>query len=308
MTDACVRDRSRWIALFGSPAPTGTIRLDPTTNFTIGWDGHGEWDMTVPSHHALGKTGTHGPNLFRGSRQYLTLPHEMGHALFSAALGAAVPREWELYQDKPDILFPEWLSEAVAVWMEPDDDRAVRIANAAESFADDTLPQLADLLTQTNPARAEIPPGVTFMQIEEHSPCTSYRPGCSDRPRLFQRIRKMTFRSGEVMTDTAYSSQSTEFERQPATWFYGRSYALLAYIYARGGQRATQVLLDRVKRLQRDSLIRRDTSAWWQARISLLDGIPGLPASLTAIEADWRRWTVPVADSLFARRTMLPSR
>jgi hypothetical protein len=58
--------------------------------------------------------------------------------------------------------------------------------------------------------------------------------------------------------------------------FYPQSIALLTYIHDRGGAAAVQALGTR---------LRRDPAA-----ADALAGLPGLPATMTAVAADWRAW------------------
>lgn len=297
---ACAGNEQRWEELFGTPVPEGEVRVGSTAGFSMVWDPRGHWTLTIPSSRAIHALDSVSPSMFRGQERFLTLSHEMGHAQFSGALAAAAPTHSQHVPGVPDILFPPWLDEAIAVWMEPNIDRSIRLREALESFQTDTQEILPGLLTQFNPAASEIPVGVTSMQTEDHPPCVVYRLGCSPRPGMFQIIRKMKSRSGAVSVDTTYTRSDSE--QQPSTWFYGRSYALLLYIYSKGGQPATRMLFDRIVRLQRDTVLRNDIDAGRRVELSLLDSLPGLPSSLSAIEADWRRWARPVADSLFDRR------
>jgi hypothetical protein len=266
----------------------------------MAWDPRGHWTLAIPSSQVIHALDSASPSMFRGQERFLTLSHEMGHAQFSGALATAAPTHSQHVPGIPDILFPPWLDEAIAVWMEPNIDRSVRLREALESFQADTEAILPRLLTQFNPAASEIPVGVVSMQTEDHPPCAVFRQGCSPKPGMFQIIRKMRSQSGAVVVDTTYTQK--ESGQPPPTWFYGRSYALLLYIYSKGGRPATRMLFNRIVRLQRDTVLRYDIDAGRRVELSLLDSLPGLPSSLPAIEADWRRWARPIADSLFDRR------
>lgn len=296
----CKQDQARWIELFGVHAPIGDITIDSTPNISgVRFDRQGRWTMVVPSQEALRHTASDGPNLLRDEWGHWTLAHEMGHVMLQAFLTPA-PHALHTASGKPVSFIPEWFTEAVAIWMEPDTNRAVRITNAARSFQSDTAAVLSTLLTQINPAKAQLPDSVAYMDERDLAPCIARRPMCSSRPGMFEHIRRMTLYSGKTIAETSYVAHPSN-AASLTDWFYGRSYALLLYVRTRGGVLAARTLLDRVERLQSDTAMLHSDSIWRQSHLELLERLPGLPQTVPEMDADWQRWIIQLNDSLPTR-------
>ena len=199
------------------------------------------------------------------------LPHELGHIMLGAFLyspGRVLTGEYGTYM-------PDWVDEAVAISMEPDSTRANRL-DQARDFA--SLPSLAEVLGFRHPfsgSRIE----AFSTRILSSPPCDG--PCARERPGDTRIITERVFRDGRVTVDTTYVAGERALEADPLARFYILSYALWAYIEAHGGRRATDLLIERLRRNPRD--------------VAAVVGLPGLPRTAAAIETDWRRWLVTTA-------------
>jgi hypothetical protein len=102
-----------------------------------------------------------------------------------------------------------------------------------------------------------------------------------ERPTDTRIITERVFRDGRVTVDTTWVAGERRLETDPLARFYILSYALWAYVEARGGRSATDLLLERLRRNPRDT--------------GAIVALPGLPRTASAVEADWRRWLAATA-------------
>jgi hypothetical protein len=170
---------------------------------------------------------------------------------------------------------PDWVDEAVAISMEPQGTRADRLEQARE-FA--SLPSLAEVLGFRHPfsgSRIEAFSTRILSSRPCDGPCTRERPG--DTRIITERV----FRDGRVTVDTANVAGERGLEADPLARIYILTKALCADIETRGGRRATDLLIERLRRDPRD--------------VAAIVGLPGLPRTAAAVETDWRRWLVTAA-------------
>jgi hypothetical protein len=97
-----------------------------------------------------------------------------------------------------------------------------------------------------------------------------------ERPTDTRTITERIFRDGRVTVDTTYAAGEQRLDADPIARFYILSYALWSYVETRGGRDAIATLIERLRRNPRDA--------------AALAGLPGLPRTLAAIDADWRAW------------------
>jgi hypothetical protein len=271
---ACSQARQRFTAILGD-APIGTIQLSATQGLSTFTEG-GRWTLTWPMSSRLvagmpavgdGEAG----HRFLDEQWQEVLPHELGHIMLGAFLyspGRVLGGEYGTYM-------PDWVDEAVAISMEPQSTRADRLAQA-RGFA--TRPQLAEVLAFRHPfsgSRIE----AFSTRILSSPPCDG--PCARERPGDTRLITERVFRDGRVTIDTVYVSGERALETDPLARFYILSYALWAYVEARGGRAATDLLIERLRRNPRD--------------VGAIVGLPGVPRTAPAVEADWRRWLASTA-------------
>lgn len=261
---ACSRARQRFSASIGPP-PAGTIILSDDQGLAT-WTEGSHWTLTWPTSSRM-RAGTHGAPATTElvTRQWAdVLPHEIGHIMLGAWLyspGRDLAGDYATY-------LPDWVDEAVAIAMEPDSTRSFRLAQARRF----TSPALRDVLSSPHPRRARGGAFSTSTVISR--PCES---ACDrERPRDTRVITSRVFRDGRSRVDTTYLAGDYPLEADAVASFYTLSYALWAYVEARGGRPAIEGLLTRLRRSPADA--------------RAVAGLPGLPDSLTAMERDWHEW------------------
>ena len=269
---ACSRARERFAAVLGDP-PSGTITLSSAEGFS-GYTEAGRWSLTWPTTQRLatgitgfaGGPGTSDSRRFVGEQWREVLPHEIGHVMLGAWLyspGRTMSGEYGTYM-------PDWVDEAVAISMEPDTIRRERLAQA-RAFS--PLPALREVLAFNHPLRGNRDQAFSTRVIAS-PPCDG--PCDRERPTDTRTITERVFRDGRVTVDTVYAAGEPRLDADPLARFYILSYALWAYVEERGGRDAIAMLMTRYRRNSRDT--------------AALVGLPGLPATLAAIDADWRAW------------------
>ena len=267
---ACTAARERFAATIGE-APAGTIALSPSQGLATFTEG-GRWTLTWPMSSRLTGSMSRSNPSDTETRRFLdeqwqeVLPHELGHIMLGAYLyspGRTLGGEYGTYM-------PDWIDEAVAISMEPQRTRSDRLAQA-RAFT--RPPPLAEVLRFSHPyggSRTE----AFSTRIVSSPPCDG--PCARERPGDTRIITERVFRDGRVTVDTTWVAGERTLETDPLARFYVLSYALWAYVEARGGRRATDTLIERYRRNPRDA--------------AAIAGLPGLPATAAAVEADWRRW------------------
>jgi hypothetical protein len=267
---ACSQARHRFIEVLGS-APLGAITLSPSQSLTTFTQG-GRWSLTWPTSARLiaGKPAAPGADSvirrFLDEQWQEVLPHELGHIMLGAFLyspGRVLTGEYATYM-------PDWVDEGIAISMEPQRIRADRLRQA-RAFA--VLPPLADVLAFRHPYSGTTTAAFST-RIVSSPPCGG--PCGRERPADTRIITERVFRDGRVTVDTAYIAGERLLEADPLARFYILSYALWAYVEARGGRRATDMLIERLRRNPHD--------------LGALVGLPGLPRTSADVDADWRRW------------------
>ena len=273
---ACAVARQRFTAILGD-TPIGTINLSPTQGLATFTEG-GRWILTWPMSSRLAAAVPAGSDAaevrrFLDEQWQEVLPHELGHIMLGAFLyspGRVLTGEYGTYM-------PDWVDEAVAISMEPPATRAERLAQARNFL---TPPLAAEVLSFRHPysgSRVE----AFSTRIVSSPPCDG--PCARERPTDTRIVTERVFRDGRVTVDTSYVIGEHPLEADPLARFYVLSYALWAYVDARGGRGATDTLIERLRRNPRD--------------VGAILGLPGLPRTSAELEADWRRWllTTPPA-------------
>lgn len=266
---ACARARQRFGVVLGN-APPGSISLSETAGFT-GYTEGNRWTLVWPTSARLAAGMGRSADAAE-SRRFVdeqwreVLPHELGHVMLGAWLyspGREMAGEYGTYM-------PDWVDEAVAIAMEPDTIRSERLA-LARSFS--PAPAVTEVLAFRHPLRGRIDEAFSTRVISS-PPCDG---GCDrERPTDTRTITERIFRDGRVTVDTAYAAGELRLDRDPLARFYVLSHALWSYIEARGGRDATSTLIERLRRDPRDA--------------NAVVGLPGLPRTMPALDADWRAW------------------
>ena len=269
---ACARARARFNAVLGE-APPGTIVISATQGFS-GYTEAGRWSLTWPTSERLATgiarpgsaaSGTDGRR-FVEEQWRDVLPHEIGHVMLGAWLyspGRELTGEYGTY-------LPDWVDEAVAISMEPDSIRNSRLAQA-RAFA--PLPALAEVLAFRHPLSGNRDQAFST-RVLTSPPCEG--PCDRERPTDTRTITERVFRDGRVTVDTVYVAGTQRLDADPLARFYILSYALWSYVESRGGRDAITTLMTRLRRNSRDP--------------TAVVGLPGLPSTLGAVDADWRAW------------------
>jgi hypothetical protein len=266
---ACDVARQRFAGILGE-APTGTISLSATQGLATFTEA-GRWTLTWPMTSRLTAGAPHGADATE-TRRFLdeqweeVLPHELGHIMLGAFLyspGRVPTGEYGTYM-------PDWIDEAVAISMEPQNTRADRLSQARDFT---TPPPLLEVLRFRHPFSGNRSEAFST-RIVSSPPCDG--PCVRERPDDTRIITERVFRDGRVTVDTTWVAGERRLETDPLARFYVLSYALWAYVDARGGRRATDTLIERLRRNPRD--------------LSAITALPGLPPTAAALEADWHRW------------------
>jgi hypothetical protein len=262
---ACARARQRFATAIGPP-PAGTIVLSDDNGLTT-WTERDRWTLTWPTTARLreGARGTPAATAFLTQQWEDVLPHEIGHIMLGAWLyspGRPLAGNYATY-------LPDWVDEAVAIAMEPEDTRRLRLTQARAFRA----PRLADLLASSYPRPVGAPDAFSTTTVISH-PCEG--PCARERPDETRVITSRVYRDGRTTVDTTWSAGDHRLDADPVTRFYTLSYALWRYIEARGGRPAIETLLTRLRRTPDDR--------------SAVVGLPGLAPTLRQIERDWHEW------------------
>ena len=272
---ACSQARQRFVDLFGD-APIGTIALSPTQGLSTFTQG-GRWTLTWPMTSRLAASMPSAGGSASETKRFLdeqwqdVLPHELGHIMLGAFLyspGRTLIGEYGTYM-------PDWVDEAVAISMEPARTRADRLDQARGFTA---APLLGEVLAYRHPFLGNRDEAFST-RILSSPPCDG--PCSRERPGDTRIITERVFRDGRVTVDTTYVAGERPLETDPLARFYVLSYALWAYVEARGGRDATNTLIERLRRNPRDT--------------GAIVGLPGMPRTAAAVEADWRRWLANTA-------------
>jgi hypothetical protein len=269
---ACSTARERFARILGDPPP-GTITLSGTEGIT-GYTEGARWSLIWPTSARLAsgmRPAASGP-MTTEARRFVdeqwreVLPHEIGHVMFGAWLyspGRPMGGEYATYM-------PDWVDEAIAIAMEPDAVRSDRLAQA-RSFS--PLPSLGEVVAFRHPLRGNRDEAFST-RVVSSPPCDG--PCHRERPTETRTITERVFRDGRVTVDTVYAAGIQRLDDDPLARFYVLSYALWSYVESRGGRNAITTLMSRLRRNPRDT--------------AALAGLPGLPATLAAVDADWRAW------------------
>lgn len=249
----------------------GTIRADVEDGaWTL------SWLTTAALREAGRRLGTDFESMIPAD---VFVRHEVGHSIARAyAYPDGAPDPGDGYATP----LPDWLDESLAIWAEP---RAMREGRLSRVGALPGVPTVAEIAAVEHPQKAsgESPFRVTRTVI--------HRGECADdceaeeRPRSY-RITSYIDESGAVRADT------TDLGEPPPPDplrddFYPLAYALLEYVYQRGGSDAVTRWIERAAR-EPDSAF-------------TLVGLPGLPPT----RADPRRRLAALADDR-ARRGRSP--
>jgi hypothetical protein len=268
--DVCEQVAQRWQALIGSRAIKGSIRIvdgPGATSAASALDWTLEWQ--VPRRQARVKTR---PDGFVAYEAENILTHEAGHQLFASySIFFARPQDYTRYGS----IAPDWLDESPAVWMESVAWRTNRVKAVIGA-----KPSLRRLVTMEHPGQEVVV--ANTLNAERRWRERTVVPPCAECTFLPDSVRNQ-YRVTDIGVDarglpdtnvwytpTNPNNQETLEERH----YYALSYLLLRFIHTRGGYTAVRELISRY---------RDDPSP----RISVLVGLPGLPASFEAFERDW---------------------
>lgn len=124
---ACESARDRFGELFDGPVPMVRIELRESPGYRIGTEEAGA-AVLWPTTAAMVESAGGGPAAeAQAALQWReVLPHETAHALLTARFftDAVIPAE------EYGTPLPDWLDEGIAIWAEPPESRAERIAQA----------------------------------------------------------------------------------------------------------------------------------------------------------------------------------
>ncbi|HYV97381.1 MAG TPA: hypothetical protein VE967_08020 [Gemmatimonadaceae bacterium] len=270
--DICARIAARWRALMSVSAPPGIITLHER----IGFDGSAQpagWTLEWPLSDLRTRGVARRSDGLPSYAAAMLIPHEAGHEMF-ITFASDFPHIDSVQYGSPA---PDWLDEAVAVWMEPDSGIARRVHSIAG-----TLPDIARLTTMGNPASESMRDtslGGHRMNVMERTvtpPCAPCK-WLPDSLRGRYRVIDVGLDArGHPDTLVWYSVRSpAKNETLEEREFYALSYSLLAFIRARGGPAAISELLQRYRMNP-------------AARTDVFANLPGLPKTVAAFEAAWR--------------------
>lgn len=272
---ACKTAQERFALLLGVPAPPGTLHLgDDPINLTAEvkrdrW--HLGWPSDADQIAVAQRLGEADPHAYAAEQWRSTLPHEIGHAMLAASL---YPGEPASVVGRYGSDLPDWIDEAVALWMEPEDEREQRQVILQTRLS--TLPPLDRLLSATHP-ESEREERVRFTtNIVYACPRAEL---CPDRPhsQKTMSVTRWMDRAGRLHVDTLYFNGPLP-ERDPiAEYFYPLSLAAISYVHDRGGADAARLLLQRLRRGAEPA--------------GAMVGLPGLHGTHGALEQDWQTWS-----------------
>jgi len=270
---ACDRVNERFVLLFGSLPPAGTLEISDTVVFFAVGSQAPEWKLIWPTTSAMERF--HGAGRPAGDRalaetiemQWSTvLPHEIAHLM----LGAEV----ELRRATgPRRSMPDWLQEGVAVYMEPPGYRSgdAAMLRALRPY----IPRLEDLLTLSIADAVDDAEGGSTI-VQTFYPCASEE-ACGGRAhwsRIFS-VTTRQFPDGRIRVDTTVHAEPPRLPTPLEANFYAYAAMFVRYLSDQGGPAAMSALIDRLARMS--------------GEVSL-DGLPGLPSGPARIEGDWRSW------------------
>jgi len=276
--DICTALVQRWTSLFGYPPRPGVVRLAAGTDEYGSYDSSGwvqVWSKPRPYSPAEAAFRRESDGLISYDAEE-NIPHEAGHKAFSSDNHSPLQRRSDV--SAYGTLAPDWLDEAVAIWMEPPSAIEIRMRSAAEAEA-----SLTTLLTMRHPGdlrpRGEAAASWRGVQARVVTPPCS---ACTWRPDSlrdkYEVIETGVNRFGLVDTSVTYHSTDpsnfTSFEKSA---FYGLSYSVLRFIHVNGGPEAVREL---VARYRADPLPRTD----------VVVDLPGGPRSFAEFEEQWKEF------------------
>jgi hypothetical protein len=126
---ACQLARERFSTLLGGPVPEVTVILWEQAGYRTGVQGsraviYWPTGRTLATGSRDGSEGPYGADPWQE-----VLPHEIAHVLLAARFFGSGP-EVSAGAGGYGTPFPDWLDEAVAIWVEPATSRAARLAEA----------------------------------------------------------------------------------------------------------------------------------------------------------------------------------
>lgn len=287
--EGCAVARSRFEMLFGGPVPGVTIVLSDSNSYQAEIV-NGRLRMLAPNSRtlrsaaiALGNWGTLSADRIDAQvedRWRDIYPHELSHALLWARFFPNVAISESRYATP----FPDWFDEAVAIWAESSELKEQRLSAAR---SDSGARDLAAILSADHPSR-DAPDliGVTgsgdlMLHTTTYGPCKGYCPESLRQPRRFYTFR-LVGADGRVTVDTLpEGSRVVRAIQDGGLFFYPRAYAVLSFIYERGGRPA---MVELAQRLQSGA-----------GPIEAVLGLPGLPGDLSGIQAQWGAWLADTA-------------
>jgi hypothetical protein len=263
-----------------SPIP-GIIRLVERDGYR-GIQTDNSWTLESPL-----PTRARGDSAFRsrdGLLRYYAeniIPHEAGHHAFAVHVGKL---RFGVSPNQYATQLPDWLDEAVAVWMESAAMRRNRVSAIRSS-----TPSLERVVTLEHPNAGLVNADATEFRISTRTvvrPCTRCTWLADSLRGKYQVIDSGTDASGRSKTviwysDTSPAKHDTFEERE----FYPLAYSLLRFIRIRGGAAAVRELVSRYQINPKP-------------RIEVLSALAGLPASVPAFEKAWHAFlaSMPAED------------
>jgi hypothetical protein len=270
--DICDQIVRRWRLLTSVTPTPGEIHLIargvPNTHAAGGY-----WTLEWPAPTPASRVARRKRDGLPAHLAENILPHEAGHQVLTTTLGLSFTAS-----DGYGTPAPDWIDEASAVWMESRGAREQRLQGMAGS-----QPSLAKIVLMGHPGRAQLQRDLSDdnARIVERTvtpPC----PRCASLPERMRTKFRITTTAiavdGTRKTTVSYadvdpnSKQTTE-----QRGFYPFAYSLLRFIRVRGGVTAVLELMGRY----------RVNPA---PRVEALLGLPGLPNSVNAFEAEWREF------------------
>ena len=270
--DICERLGARWTELAGTQPNPGAIELVDRLGYHAIQSGD-SWTLLSPLPDR--KLDASAYRKRDGLLRYYAdniIPHEAGHSMFSAYSGVlrsgATPNQYGTQA-------PDWLDEGVAVWMESASMREKRMRPIRG-----TTPSLAALVTMAHPGSEVVRNNA--LAADFRFTTRTVLPPCAKCTWLADSLRKKfqitdvgLHADGRPDTITWYAdSRPTKSETFEEREFYPLSYALLRFIRIRGGAGAMRELVTRYQINPKP-------------RVEVLSALPGLPASVAAVEKAW---------------------